>query len=528
MRKALLVLVLVLLLSACSVFAAKSINQKANADPYEATSAQARPDVESHIELSDGAGISIPAGALSAEITVKVERNPEKAQKLPPLDEGLLPVSNFYNFEIAGGVLNDRVDLTLPFDKSLIPDDQKNGFLVAAVPNETGWSYVPVEPTGDKVILWTDQIGDPIIAWHFVDEENYPLLCSPYMDIQIDPQAGTSGTEFTVVGRVKTIKPTFLEEILGRNTKKEAANIPVSIYLSPVNYIEEHNAALTVTTDDSGYFSAKLPGEITPGWWYLRAEAKCVLPEGTLFKKISGSEGRVTFRVMPEDVQAVDSPTQEADVVPTVKVNPQATVSPIPSGAIQIPDVVGLSLDDAVKKLENLGFGVTWVDGKSSLELGQIYQQKPAAGEYFVPHRTTVVVYRTLSKIVFENPTELKLSKEELANSLKHSYHFVIIKCEVIKPFSSHKNDLCENLEEGEEDIQFIFSHNSVLMKNKYYEIPLTKTTNNTYSNGTSIISFSIEGFSYEYEYVHHWMDSNDAVIDESFLRYRQLYVIKE
>jgi hypothetical protein len=82
-----------------------------------------------------------------------------------------------------------------------------------------------------------------------------------------------------------------------------------------------------------------------------------------------------------------------------------------------------MDFDAAQKTLEDLGFNTTWIDGKSSLELGKIYSQAPAAGTLSVPHRTTVVVYRT-TEVVAAIPTcaDLNLTPEEMANCDTHEY----------------------------------------------------------------------------------------------------------
>jgi hypothetical protein len=70
----------------------------------------------------------------------------------------------------------------------------------------------------------------------------------------------------------------------------------------------------------------------------------------------------------------------------------------IPPGAIQLPNFVGKPFDEAVAWLKQNGFKHMWVDGKSTYDVGVVYNQQPAAGKYKVPHRTTVVLYRTIEK----------------------------------------------------------------------------------------------------------------------------------
>ena len=73
-----------------------------------------------------------------------------------------------------------------------------------------------------------------------------------------------------------------------------------------------------------------------------------------------------------------------------------------------------------------LGFRTTWVDGKSSYNLGIIYRQEPLSGSYQVPYRTTVILYRTTetAKVEYgcDNPN---LTPEEKANCGVLSYSAV-------------------------------------------------------------------------------------------------------
>ena len=194
--------------------------------------------------------------------------------------------------------------------------------------------------------------------------------------------------------------------------------------------------------------------------------------------------------------------------------------------------MVGLALDDAVTKLESLGFGVTWVDGKSPKEVGQIYQQEPGGGKYYVPYRTTVVVYRTIEHIseIESVSQSTNLTPEELANSGNHTYILSDIKCEVIKTYAIQtRNECMENSGyENTKTVQFIFSNSSVSRKDEYYDFSFPRTNINTYSsNGADhIITFYLDGFTddYLYNYTYTTYDSTDS----STVRWQKKYVLKE
>ncbi|MBT3314836.1 MAG: hypothetical protein HN390_09495, partial [Anaerolineae bacterium] len=167
MHKKLSVLLFVgvaIFLSACS--GAKDFE----AAEYISNSGTARVGEETRIELEDGAAIVVPSNAINEPVSITVERSPEKANSLPPLGDDVVQLGDFYNFEITEGEILGPVDLVLPFDEALIPD--KQGILVFGYPTEDGWEYIPVEAQDDKVTLYTAQVGDPLIAWHFVDINN--------------------------------------------------------------------------------------------------------------------------------------------------------------------------------------------------------------------------------------------------------------------------------------------------------------------------------------------------------------------
>lgn len=75
----------------------------------------------------------------------------------------------------------------------------------------------------------------------------------------------------------------------------------------------------------------------------------------------------------------------------------------IPVEEVEVPDVIGMSFEDARAVLEALGFQTILEDGSSEFELGQVFRQEPEAGTDYVPYRTTVVLYRTVERLVEED-----------------------------------------------------------------------------------------------------------------------------
>jgi len=99
-------------------------------------------------------------------VTIHIERSPQKTSSLPPMDENFMQLSSFSNIEAQGEGLIGPLEINLPYDASL-PEDYQTGELVVLYPDGTGWIYVPVEAVDGKAVLYTDELGDPLIAWHF-------------------------------------------------------------------------------------------------------------------------------------------------------------------------------------------------------------------------------------------------------------------------------------------------------------------------------------------------------------------------
>ena len=82
-----------------------SCNQKFKQAEYSTASGTANSNQETPINLDDGASISIPSNSVEGNVTVTIERNPEKVKSLPSLPDGFVQISDFYNFDIQGGKL---------------------------------------------------------------------------------------------------------------------------------------------------------------------------------------------------------------------------------------------------------------------------------------------------------------------------------------------------------------------------------------------------------------------------------------
>ena len=374
---------------------------------YLSTSGRALPGTETRVELDDGAAIVLPANSINQEVEAVIERNPEKINSLPPMDEGVIQISDFYNFEINNGELINGVDLVFPFDEGRIPDE--DGILTVAIPTGDGWEYVPVTNEGGKVTYFTANLGDPIIAWHFVDTgdadkyrkmmEEDLTICDPYIQLDISPTSGEIGTEIQISGYVLPLRgnvPGWQERWGNLLNIKPAANIPVSITIGN-SYINDNYGSLNLTTDKSGAFSGTYTTGEELGGVFITAKTQC----DKWFGEIPvPSEGRIYFQTAP--VKEKVQPTEGSQIEEVGEIPETA----IPEGAVEVPNFVGQSMDEAIAWLIDNGFRYSWVDGRSIYDLGTIYDQAPDYGEYYVPNRTTVILFRTVEKIaITSTPT---------------------------------------------------------------------------------------------------------------------------
>lgn len=434
MRKMFIGQIIFIVLLGCNLFSSSGSKNYPLAE-YVSAKGVANPSQETKIELDDGAMIIIPANATNSEVTVTVERNPEKTKNLSPLGDNVVPLGNFYNFDISGGTLIGGVDLVLPFDESQIPD--KAGLLTIALPKENGWDFIPVGADGNKVIFYTTNVGDPLIAWHFVPKDgridlDYETkeeltVCDEYIHLDVSPESGPVGTKIKITGQVLPVRkgvPNWQESWGNLLNLKTAANVTVKLSFGS-SFINADYGNTITTTDKNGYFEATYDtGNLeNVGWISVTAKAQC----DKWFGKIPvPSEGRINFRLTPSQIEThtTSQPTQTTEVANT----PMPTITPIPVGAVLLPDFVGQPIDDAIDWLEANRFKYTWIDGSSSYDLGIVYNQAPAGGQYKVPHRTIVVLYRTTEKIedtygCFGNTN---LTPEERANCGLHTYSGVV------------------------------------------------------------------------------------------------------
>ena len=352
--------------------------KKLMAVPHEITSAQAKPDEETMLELSDGASVVVPAGSASKEVKIILERNPDKAKNMPALGEYMVPISSFYNIETAGEGLVGPVEIHLPVDKSLIPEGM-TGSLVALYPDgKGGWRSEPVEEINGKVVLYTDNLSDPLNAWYFhplkkIPTENLPPtreeilndrcrrlsgivdaecktkelqnlwdaakrntpLCDPKLALQVTSGDGRLGAQVEVFGRVVS-SFALAGSGIPDDPGKVYQNLPVEI---KVNYkdVRETPKTINVNTDSEEKFQLTLDSSgpdsgLKEGWNWIFANSKC--PGGNGFPE-SESRGYAEFKLLPKE-------TENGEPTPTVgPVQPAA-------GTVVLPDVTGLSLEDGM------------------------------------------------------------------------------------------------------------------------------------------------------------------------------------
>lgn len=512
MKKLFISLMSIIVLLGCNLFSSSTSTDYVSAE-YTSTQDIAQPGQETKVELEDGAAIVIPANAVESEVSVKVERNPEKANNLPPLDDGVVKVGDFYNFEV-DGTLNGSVDLILPFDPDSVPES-KAGVLVVAIPTENGWKYTPVIPDRNKVTLYTDEVGDPLIAWHFScvkdridlsyeghvdtsceDQQAKLLACDP--DIALD--VIQNGDKFEVVGSVIPVSKNFF----GIALSAPAANVKVTLNLNLRESGSGQN--FSVQTDENGSFSYELDStQLKEGWNWVFAKAECDPWWGQIAVE---SKGYAEFKYMPAIVeQPASTPVSQSNETPIATVIPESIETAIPAGAVLLPNFVGQPIEEAINWLEENGFKYTWIDGSSTYDLGIVFKQAPVGNRYKVPHRTVVALYRTVGKI--DDPcSTLGLTPEECASMGTQTYTFTGIHHDI-------KVSVCVFNENGEmtitknQEINIEFSKEGVMIcssDNDWCHIEFSKIGRNTYvgqytdNSGTFplILTFGSNGLSIE------------------------------
>jgi len=250
------------------------------------------PGEETRIELEDGAAIVIPENSVENEVVVTVERNPEKINSLPPLGEGVVQLGDFYNFIIEEGELLGPVDLILPFDENSIPDEP--GILTIAYPIGDSWEFIPVKPDGDKVIFFTDLVGDPVIAWNFKEISEDDLTwknlefeyCDRNLPLTMSYSEGIEKTDFTLGGQIIPFNKNLIDDIASY-----ILDDSVSQYTggSPVEIIFNNDPDNTVYTNagNDGYFSYQFSSDeidLNEGLNRIKVIAEC----NTLYSEVFG------------------------------------------------------------------------------------------------------------------------------------------------------------------------------------------------------------------------------------------------
>lgn len=503
-------IILSVVLSACSFSASPSV-PSFELSEFVSEKGQANTEQETQISLGDGASISIPPNSIDGEATVNIERNPEKIKNLPPMPEGMIQLSDFYNFEIEGANLLGPVDLFIPVDETLLPDQQ--GIFFAMIPSENGWNYIPVEVKDGKANIYTDKLGDPLIAWHFTDPDwtdeeisKSKYICDPDISVQvIDNGDGV----FQIFGQVA---PPRAHLFLGASLfdRRPASNIPVSITLNLQG--TESGEMFYATTDDNGNFELTIDttNGIREGWNWVFVNAKC----DPWFLEVSvESAGYAEFEYVP----ITQNPTDAAIEIPVV--SPEIIQPPkTPTEYVLLPNVVSLPFDTAKEFLERIGYKVIWIDGKSNLEVGQVYSQAPKAGSVTVPHRTTVVLYRTTEKVEqLSECTQLNLTPEELANCGWFTYRLVT--CEDIV------GDHCKNSIYRDVEINYYLwaSSGEKLGNNSYRaKIDYTDQSGNIIPTITQFvtITFTLDGVIEVHEHTN-----SDPNVVEKHLIWKSVHV---
>lgn len=184
----------------------------------------AKPGKDTIIELDDGAALEIPSTAINEEVTAVIERNPKKINSLPPLGEGFIQLSDFYDFRISDDSLNSGFYITIPL-KEDIPE---GGFFYLVYPENNGWIYTPFnlsseEKEDGKVRFYTQGVGDPLIAWHFNKPDSFGVKCpSSDFSVDISPEIGDRYKNFTIRGNIPAKYPEGIEIIIEFNYARPA------------------------------------------------------------------------------------------------------------------------------------------------------------------------------------------------------------------------------------------------------------------------------------------------------------------
>ncbi len=373
--------------------------------PPVGVSGLAGPWADTRIEMDDGAALVIPSDSVSGPTTATIERNPAKLRDLPPLDADVIPLGDFYDFQIEGGGRIVPVEIALPYDETRIPAG--TGMLVMAVPTENGWQYVPVDQRSNPVWLYLPDAGDPVIAWHLIPDferqtytvaraatnqqlrEEARYACDP----KISLAALAWGRTLIMMGRLAPPSERFFDVILdyrpSRNVMVSFAAYNTTIMRGPPEVSGQ------VFTDEEGRFYTEiaLPDYVPGGHYVVNAIADCEPWWGRVAVR---SVGVTSFELWTPPAPAAETPLDAIESLFTIT----PTSTPILDGAAPVPSVTGMPLNVALKTLQDAGYGTTWLDGPSDLAPGLVYRQLPAAGSITVPRRTTIVLYRSTEQVV--------------------------------------------------------------------------------------------------------------------------------
>ena len=388
----------------------------------------------------------------------------------------------------------------MPFDESLKPDTDAE--LMAGFPVEGGWNFIPVTDIFDgKAVLYTDNFGDPVIGWRFSQLERNP---HPTMDPRtlLNYSSCRSGV-LVSVEPIEVMGSTYYKVMAqyydpNGDVSKARIKLEYNYFITGI-----HDNVFEAWTDENGYYEIVLD---TDSYSAIGEQAQDYYAS----KGMDTTQWRNSVKVTPLECRSIAGnpeipidyygvsifdwngtistpPLASAANVPNNQ--PASTPQPasivtqetIPLGAIQLPNFVGKPFDEAVAWLKQNGFKHMWVDGKSIYDVGMVYAQQPAAGKYKVPHRTTVVLYRTTEKVI-DPCFGLNLTPEECINLGTHEYHVTTV---VSIASGADPNKHCRKPWDEYGTIQVTFSDGTAVFDGFWWMLingkPFTKSGTNTF-----------------------------------------------
>ena len=468
---------------------------------YTSMVVNASPGAETQVQMEDGAGINIPEESILEDVDILIERNPEKTESLPELPEGFVQASDFYNYQVIKGQLTGPVDLVMPFDESLKPDPEAE--LMVGFPVDGGWNFFPVTAvTNGKAVLYTDNLGDPIIGWRFSNWEKSKEKMEEFAERHSDWASCESSISIAAESITNAAGNWLKINVRYEDPNNNVQGVPFKISIN--NYIQGiHDNVIEGQTSSLGTYEkwflyeelSAISGQAEEHararnrtYWpnSFEVTADCMTIAGNPDLMPKGFLGAYYTYYYSMPILTVTPPT-ESPSVPVAQ--PPSTAQPapavpqeiIPPGAIQLPDFVGTPFDEAVDWLKQNGFKHMWVDGKSSYDVGVVYGQQPAAGKYKVPHRTTVMLYRTVEKVI-DPCSGLDLTSEECINLGEHEYHVTTV---VSISSGADPSKYCRMPWDEYRNLQISFSNGAVVFDGLWWMTlngqPFTKTGVNTF-----------------------------------------------